>query len=86
MHHWIPLAPFQKIRAQAAVSEGRILMATAHSGNKQGYVELLDGQDVYEAFHEPHYIGRFCGYKEDRRNILKKFNNKTTNTRMTNSI
>lgn len=67
MHHWIPFGSFSKIQeAQAAVSEGRILMATAHGGNKQGYVELLDGQDVYEAFHEPHYIGRFLWeYKEE---------------------
>jgi hypothetical protein len=60
IHNWIPFGAFKRIEeAQQFVKKGRIIIATAHGGDKNGFVELLNGEEVVEGFFAEYYIARF---------------------------
>ena len=60
LHQWFPFGPFTRIEeAQDLVRNGRTIIATAHGGMNEGYVEVLDGKEVVDDFFKEHYIARF---------------------------
>ena len=71
LHQWFPFGPFSKVdEAQTLVRNGETIIATAHGGNMDGYVELLDGKEVVDDFFKDHYIARFLWvYEESELNV-----------------
>lgn len=74
LHQWFPFGAFSKVdEAQELVRNGKTIIATAHGGDIDGYVELLDGKEVVDDFFKEHYIARFLWvYEESVPNVKNK--------------